>query len=320
MKIVLCHRIQPLMWGRPSIMTRLLRSAGHDVTEIQDGPLHDGEDSILWIQDSAAWFPEVRRQLRARAARRRPFTVVWHSEPLPPSRASGLPAPRLDLREIAKVVLRDRRATDVYTNLRVLRELSREGIPDLLVVSSRGRQQRLSDEAIRSHHVPLGSFDGMGGPLGIARDIDVLFLGSLNVARRNRLLSRLVRAGVPLTSRGGWSDPGCWGDSRTRLLNRSRILLNFARTPGEYSGVRLLLGMVNRCLVISEPIHEPGPVQPGVHYVSAGVDEMPGVIRHYLDRPAEAARIAERGHELATTELTMERSVGRILELIRDGR
>lgn len=308
------------MWGKPSIMTRLLQAAGHDVSEIQDGPLPESRDGILWIQDNAAWFPCVRRQLLACGRRRGAFTVLWHSEPLPPAKASGLPRPRLNLREIAKRVLRDPRATDVYTNLKTLRALARAGLPNLLVVSSAGRRARLADDGIGAHHVPLGSFADMGRPLGIARDIDVLFLGSLDVARRNGLLARLRRAGVPLTAKGGWADPECWGDNRTRLLNRARILLNVPRTPGEYSGVRLLLGAVNRCLVVSEPIYEPGSFVPGIHFVSASADEMPGVIRHFLDQPAEAERIVDAAHALATRELTMERSVSRILELIRDAR
>ena len=83
---------------------------------------------------------------------RRPYVLLWHSEPLPPARATGLPLPWLNLREVAKVVLRDARATDVYTNYFTLRSLHRVGIPDVLVLSSRGRQEFLAErEEILRH-------------------------------------------------------------------------------------------------------------------------------------------------------------------------
>jgi spore maturation protein CgeB len=68
--------------------------------------------------------------------------------------------------------------------------------------------------------------------------------------------------------------------------------------------------------VISEPIYKPGDFVPGKHFVSATPDEMPKVITYYLDRDDERESIAQAGNALVTRELTMERSVSRILELI----
>jgi spore maturation protein CgeB len=100
------------------------------------------------------------------------------------------------------------------------------------------------------------------------------------------------------------------------LLNRTKILLNLARTPGEFPDLRLILGMANKALVISEPIYRPDPFVPGQHFVSVSIDEMPEKIRYYLAHDEERASISERAHELITQDVTMERSVSRILDLI----
>ena len=100
------------------------------------------------------------------------------------------------------------------------------------------------------------------------------------------------------------------------MLNRTKILLNLARTPGEFPDLRLILGMANKALVISEPIYRPDPFVPGRHFISASIDEMPEKIRYYLTHDEERASISERAHGLITQDVTMERSVSRILDLI----
>jgi hypothetical protein len=81
----------------------------------------------------------------------------------------------------------------------------------------------------------------------------------------------------------------------------------------------LILGMANGALVVSEPLGDGAPYVAGRHYVEATADQMPAVIRHYLARPDERRRIAEEGRRFVTTELTMARSVDRILALAAGG-
>jgi spore maturation protein CgeB len=45
----------------------------------------------------------------------------------------------------------------------------------------------------------------------------------------------------------------------------------------------------------------------------APVDEVPGLVHHYLGHEEERERIVEEGHRFALTEATMERSIDRIL-------
>lgn len=322
--VTVCHRPLPVERGMRHGVTKWLDAAGHRVTETGDARLALDPDGILWIQDNPMWFPKVCRALAATPPDRRPFVVLWFSEPLPPPRAAGLPRPRLHLREYAKIVLRDARATDVYSNAKRLRTLVRDGLVDLLVASTPGRAEFLAEHGIQAAFVPLGYEPPTHAvDLDRARDIDVLFLGEI-VPRRKRLLDRLERDGIRVERCGSWFDPAFWGESRTRLLERTRIFLNLARHPGELPGKRLILGMSHGALVVSEPIHAPGPYEPGTHLVTCPLAEMPGVIRDCLANADASDRIARAGYRLVTETVTMERSVATIVERIEqrlaDGR
>ena len=115
---------------------------------------------------------------------------------------------------------------------------------------------------------------------------------------------------------GSWFDPAFWGEDRTRLLNRTKIFLNIARYPGELPGFRLILGMANKALVVSEPIYRPAPYVPGKHFVSCALEEMPDVIRHYLDHDLKREQIANEGYRLVSREVTLRQSVTKILNLL----
>lgn len=242
-------------------------------------------------------------------ASRRPFVLVWHTEPLPLPEAERQKFHLLDAREVAKILLRDNRATDVFTNSACILKMAQHGIPDLLAVSTRSRQRYLAEKGIQSEFVPLGYYEYLGRDLGIPRDIDVLFLGVLSQRRHRQALDYLKGRGVRVKAAGGWDDPDCWGESRTNLINRSTIFLNLQRHPGKLSGQRMILGMANRSMVISEPIVNPEPYIPGRHFVSATLDEMPETIEQFLHDDAARDRIADAGHQFVLSELTMERSV-----------
>lgn len=286
----------------------------------------DGDDALsdfqavdlIWLQGNANWYPNICRGLTAQAAR--PMTLVWHTEPLPPPPQSGLPRPRLSIREVAKILLREPRATDPYTNARRLRRLHKAGLPDVLVVSSRGRQAYLASQGIPSHFVPLGYHPAKHGEdRGLERDIDVLFLGQM-LRRRKKLIRRLVASGVAVRGEGSWFKGPTWGEGRTVTLNRTKILLNLSRFAGEFAGLRLILGMANGAMVVSEPIRLPEPFIPGTHYIEAPVEQMPVVLRHYLDHPDQRRQIAAQGRQFVTHELTLQRSVQRILQIVDTNR
>jgi glycosyltransferase involved in cell wall biosynthesis len=69
---------------------------------------------------------------------------------------------------------------------------------------------------------------------------------------------------------------------------------------------------------VSEPLYLPEPYQPGVHYVEAPVEQLAETIRQYLADDDARRRITEEAYRFVTTELTLERSFSRLLELARE--
>jgi hypothetical protein len=247
---------------------------------------------------------------------RRPFLVMWQVEPLPLASDSEFARQRPSLREIVKILLRDPRITDPWSNGRSLLHHLRQGQCDLVVVSSSTKHAFLAQEGYDVPVIPLGYHRGDGELLALDRDIDVLFIGALEVPRRKRLLRDLQRAGINVKAVGRWGDPRYFGDARTELLNRTKILLNLARFPGQHSGPRLTLGMANGALVISEPMYRDDPYVAGEHFISSSLEEMPETIRRFLADDEERERIARQGHDFVTTKLTMARSIEQLLGLI----
>lgn len=301
---------------RRSDMVDAFQRAGCAVEKAGDDDVVLDPRHILIVLGNINFFPKLRRKLRQAPWATRPFTVIWHSEPLPPPRTACLPAPKRSLREIAKVLLRDSRATDAQSNLSLLCELAAEGIPDLLLATSLGRWEVLGENGVAAECVPLGHHPLHGQDLGLPRDIDVLFLGDLRVGHHKRGLRYLRRRGVDVAAIGSWSDGRYWGARRTQILNRAKIFLNIQRNAGELSGFRFILGMANKALVISEPTYRPAPYLAGRHYVSATLEEMPDAIHHYLTRPEERQSIVDEAHRFITQEQTLAAAAEKIVGLI----
>lgn len=310
--IAACIRTVPGGQTEGARIAAALEQMGCRVTLLGRRRWSPPDGRLLLILGNAYWYPAVLRQLLTEPKERLPLVAIWHWEPLPPPNASGLAWPWLTLRELAKIALRDWRANDVYTNYWTLRRLSRRGVIDLLAASTPGRVEFLAERNIAAHYLPLGYSPDHGYDMKLKRDIDVLFLGDMRSLRRKWLIASLRRRGIQVHAAGDWADPAYWGERRTELINRAKIYLNLQRFPGEYSGLRLILGMANRALVISEPMYRPGPFVPGVHFVSATAEEMPRLIEYYLKNDAERERIAGEGHRLVTEQLSLSDSIRKL--------
>src|SRR5256886_10718473 len=110
--ITFCFRTFADNQGKLHVVASSLAAAGCRVTQTGDEPLRLRADEVVWISGNANWFPVIRRQLAATPRAERPLVVIWHTEPLPPPTAAGLPWPRLHARELAKILLRHANATD----------------------------------------------------------------------------------------------------------------------------------------------------------------------------------------------------------------
>ena len=273
---------------------------------------------LLW--NNPAWFPagaaaasllcvcgaaaDRRRSTPSRCRRRR--------HPACPAGRRRTPASsRASLR-------RDPGATDIYTNAVTLRRIIREGWLDLLFAASLEKVEYLEEQGIRSWYVPYGYHPSYGTILGLERTIDVLFLGDRGPRAPSPAAPLSASARDDVDARGSWSDPSLWGESRSRLLNQTKIVVHLQRYPGKTAAMRLVLALANGAMVVAEPCYRPDPFVPGVHYAEAPVEELPDLIRYYLEHDDERERIVAAGHRLVTEELTFARSAQMVLEVIRE--
>ena len=85
------------------------------------------------------------------------------------------------------------------------------------------------------------------------------------------------------------------GDDFARIARHSRILLNIHRGESPYfEWHRLFLsGIMQGCVVITEPCLPVGLARAGEHHLEATIAEMPGLIAQLLNTPEGAARMAQ---------------------------
>lgn len=146
-----------------------------------------------------------------------------------------------------------------------------------------------------------------------ARPIDVLFLGTLTPRRSTalgRLASTLAKyrcfihaptgSGRPLT--GGKNQIGL--DHSLLLARRAKVMLNLHRDEFPYLEWHrvMMMGIEQGALVLSEPCLPSPGVEPGRHFLTATLNEIPELLDRLLRSP-EGELFAAGVAELATKEL-----------------
>ena len=317
---LICDRRVPALAGTKPTVATVLEEMGHRVTMIGDNPTDYSPYDVMLQWGNPGYYPAIHKHIMSMPKEKRPLVAILYAEPLPPPKASGLPQwPGLNLAEIGKILLRDWRATDVYTNALRLRRMMREGFIDLLFMIGGEQEEYAAEQGYKAFRYDYGYHRNFGDLLGLERDVDVLFLGETRQRRRRKLLERLDREGIEVTVRGSWhKEPkGLWGEERTRFLNRTKIVVHLQRYPGKVASKRFVLAMANGALVISEPSYRPDPFVEGEHFITAAVDQMPEVIRYYLAHPEERERITTAAHRFVTQEVTWEKTMDRVVTVIR---
>ena len=309
---------EDLAMSSAPIAVETLASLGVSARTVVESEVELASDRIVWVGGNPRWYRRTLDRIAALPKAERPLVLVWHTEPLPMPRAAGMKGQMLTTRELAKLVLRDRRVNDHYSNARYLRHLAADGTADVLAVATRAYQAYLEQEGVATELVPLGYHPSHGRLLDRERDVGVVFLGDFRLPRRRRILRQLEREGVDILTLGDYANPELWGEGRVELMNRAKIALNIPRLEGHLPDVRLVVAMANGALVVSEPLYLPEPYQPGVHYVEAPVEQLAETIRRYLDDDDARRRITEEAYRFVTTELTLDRSFSRLLELARE--
>lgn len=320
LSFLICDRRIPALAGTLPTVAKVLGEMGHSVTMTEDDPVDFTPHDVMLQWGNPGYYPKIRRRLLAMPKEKRPLVAVMYCEPLPPPHASGLPRwSGLNVAEIGKILLRDWRATDIYTNASSLRKMMHEGMIDRLFVIGAEQEEYAAEQGYQAWRYDYGYHRSFGNLMGLERDVDVLFLGETRPRRRRRLLDQLRRDGIDVTVRGSWhkSDGALWGEERTKFLNRTKILVHLQRYPGKVASKRFILAMANGAMVISEPPYRPEPFVDGEHFVSATVGRMPEVIRHYLAHPEERDIITSAAHRLVTNDVTWERTMAGVVAVIR---
>jgi hypothetical protein len=180
---------------------------------------------------------------------------------------------------------------------------------------------------IRAHHLPLGYHELLGhSGEKPAREIDLVFLGSLT-SRRERFFARhtdffsqrnchlrFVPLGFAKTELSRSYLPAA---QRNALLADSKILLNVHYSDQRYfEWHRMLVGLANRCCIITENCAGYAPLIPNRHFVMVDHDALIDACQYYLDHPDECARIATAGAEFIRTELRQATGCATLLQAL----
>lgn len=206
------------------------------------------------------------------------------------SEASHLPSPTM-----LRFPMREARSLKELWDLRLL---------DNVLVSLPSRQHFLAKLDIPSVVLPAAYSRSYGRRLeNVERDIDVVFLGKVS-ARRRALIDDIGER----LSRRGWSlmvvDHGCYGEERTLLLNRTKIILNLHNFTWDFPLMRLFMAMSCGALVVSEKALSPPAFFDQRHLVLADTGQLVDVLTAYLEDGGRRASLVEAAYMRATQELT----------------
>ena len=253
---------------------------------------------------------------------RRPFfawllyeNLLDLSLPITAHRLAG--ASRLAADRVLQVPLFNRFANTAPFNwghrARILAEVvdfHRSGMLSFLGHNSGHRRTFLRKLGIESQLVPTGYGKAYGEDRGLERTTDVMFLGVPGKTHRRRQMVEGIRQGlsqhgIELSIRPEKPGTRFGGEERIVGLNQTRILLNPLAKQTDMTGERLMLGMANKALIVSEPIIDPSPFVPGEHFVVAEPGKLVETVMHYLDHESERKRIVDNAYRFVTEQLTM---------------
>jgi len=194
---------------------------------------------------------------------------------------------------------------------------------DRVFTSAPSRQEHLEQLDIPAEFIPVGWHPIWGQYNNLQRDIDIVFIG--NIQKRWDYRGRIIQMAQKQLAAKGYAititDRNCFGQTRTDLLNRSKIVLDIVRAPWEIPGMRLLIAMSCGALVVSCGFAgNAGPYRAGAHFIEAGPEKLTETLLYYLKNEDQRKTIADAGRLLVTETVTMEKSLCQMLNLAAKAR
>jgi hypothetical protein len=299
------------------------RELGIDARQVDTGADEAEVDTMLAI-GSVRLYPNLIA--RPHVARR----VLWHIEPLPRSEPeSGSPLhrwlPTGKLLDVSRSALppfgrsatwrrwREEAANvrEPVTNLALMRR-HRPAL-DRIVIDTLARAEGALSAGLDVAIVPFGYHAAYAGTLTAPasdRDIPVLSLASVDpVARRQRVLpeieATLGRSGAAVAH----VERHTYGAARTDVLRRSKVVLDVHRVPGSHPLYRFILAAAAGAALVSEPLDQPQPLVPGVHYMEAATSRLGEATLELLADEPRRRRIVDAAQALLTGELDLRRTL-----------
>ncbi|HOJ32721.1 MAG TPA: glycosyltransferase [Candidatus Hydrogenedentes bacterium] len=171
---------------------------------------------------------------------------------------------------------------------------------DLVLVDKKGATFFRPVGVVPEYRFPLYShWTEVHQDQGLERDIDILFVGSLNSAihgERSRLLERIAAAPQP------WHveiRDGVFGAAYAALLNRAKIVVNYT-LRGEMNLRCLEATACGALLFIEETNWEIGDwFRPGLEVVLYNEQNILPLLQRYLKDDTERSKVAQAGKERA---------------------
>lgn len=300
--------------------SRSFSELGHEVTEfLSEEKLPENLDVIFAYGPFGSMVPLANQLLEIPKASR-PIFIFWQIEPLPnPLLPNWLAASLGKFRSKAERLAYERNVENEWHLMSRRRWVTTrgyrfrycgdllwmqsQGILTLLVNGSPTNGAYLRELGLDPYRPPSPSYrEGWGADLKLERDVPVLWLGKSATRRRKRNIQRVRRdldeLGIELLVVDGFENPYIFGEARTRLLNRTCIVLNLLRKQWDSNAARFQLAALNHALVVSEPLQHHTGFTPGEHFVEAPVTDLARTIQYYLNNDQERQQVANRAYEL----------------------
>jgi hypothetical protein len=222
-------------------------------------------------------------------------------------KANGYDCSNSDHYDMFKMMNRFQNICEVARNLPI----------DNIFTSTVSRCEILGNAGLKTFMVPVGYHPILGEPLGLERDIDVVFLGHLrkNCGKRGQVIKYVFAE----LERQGYNvkiiTADCFGAERTRLMNRTKILLDVVRLPWELPGVRLLIAAGCGAMIVTTGFSgDSSPYVQGQHFIEAPASKLVDTLLYYLKNESHRKRISDQAYHFITHELTLRKSISQIME------
>lgn len=318
-----------------------LATAGHEVVVWQGEKDFDNACCLLMIGVGEWGISEQGAMLEA-AGKRGIRRIFWQMETLPPpdlpqsmlvdfllqkgpDRITGLRRflEGLACQRLAKQcrsrawnadgLFVPRRFALPFREARKLTAMWRDHLVDEIIVSLGTRQEFLAARNVPARFMPFGYHPLLGRPLtGVERDLDVVFLGTRHPKRAillDQIGHGLKEHGYQLTI----VDKACYGEERTQLLNRAKILLFLRNYPWEMPRLRMIMAMGCKAAIVTDSFADTAPFRPGEHFIMSPPIELLGTLLSQLANDHSRMETAERAYAFVSQSLRMDKLLDGVL-------